>query len=292
MSVNSASSPRRLSSGHRALSAKAALRVLFASVAAVIFGTPLYLALVNVFKLNTQILTAPAALPAPVTLDNIVSVLTSPGVHFFSDLLNSLIIVVPSMAGTVVFGSMVGYYIGRTESRGSKILQGGLLVGLMLPFQVLLLPLSIILRTLGLQGTYVGLIAFNIAFYVPFASFVYARFMKTVPLELEEAASLDGASRLRTFVQVVVPLLRPTTASVMIFVGVWIWNDFLNPLIILGPGNGATVTTGIYLALGQFNTDFGTMFALTLLAALPILAFFFVLQDRFVAGLAAGATKG
>lgn len=279
---------RRARSGRAALT----LRMVVASIAAAIFATPLYLAGVNVFKTNTQIIAAPAALPAPFTLDNLIGVLNGSGPDFWGSLLNSVVIVVPSMIGTVVFGSMVGYYLGRSDGLASRLMQGTLLIGLMLPFQVLLLPLSLILRALQLQGTYVGLIAFDIAFYVPFAAFVYARFMKTVPLELEEAAALDGAGRLTTFVRIVVPLLRPTTASVLIFVGVWIWNDFLNPLIILGPANGSTVTTGIYLATGQFHTDFGTMFALTLLAALPVLVFFFVLQDRFVAGLASGATKG
>lgn len=276
----------------RSQSVVLAIRIAVSLVAAAVFGTPLYLALVNVFKSNDQILASPAALPVPLSLGNIVGVLNGSGPDFWGDLLNSVVIVVPSMLGTIILGSMLGYYLGRSEGRGPRLVQGVLLIGLMLPFQVLLLPLSLILRAAQLQGTYVGLIAFDIAFYVPFAAFVYARFMKTVPLELEEAAALDGAGRLRTFVQVVVPLLRPTTASVMIFVGVWIWNDFLNPLIILGPSNGSTVTTGIYLAIGQFHTDFGTMFALTLLAALPVLVFFFALQDRFVAGLASGATKG
>ncbi|WP_218839984.1 carbohydrate ABC transporter permease [Salinibacterium xinjiangense] len=201
---------------------------------------------------------------------------------------------VPSLAGTVVLGSMIGYCLGRSTGLTSRLLQGLLLIGLMLPFQMLLLPLSVILKTLGLQGWYLGLILFNIAFYVPFDGFVYARFMKTNPCELEEASALDGAGHLRTFVQVVVPLLRPTTASVLIFVGVWIWiwNDFFSPLVILDPGGGSTITTGIYRSIGQYKADFGAMFAFTLLAALPVLAFFFAMQDRFVAGPASGATKG
>lgn len=268
------------------------LRVLVALAVTAVFALPLYIALVNVFKDNQQILANPAGIPAPFTLGNLIRVLDGSGPDYWANLFNSIVIVVPSILGTIVLGSTVGYYLGRAGTRAAQFLQGGLLIGLMLPFQVLLLPLSLILKAVHLQGTYFGLIAFNIAFYVPFAAFVYARFMKTVPLELEEAASLDGAGKLRTFFQVVVPLLRPTTASVLIFVGVWVWNDFLNPLVLLGPGQGATVTTGIYLAIGQFNTDYGTMFALTLMAALPILIFFFVLQDRFVAGLTSGATKG
>lgn len=268
------------------------VRVVVAIAVTGVFAIPLYLALVNVFKTNEQIESAPAALPNPFILSNLMDVILGDGPDFWGNLVNSFAIVIPTMAGVVVLGSMLGYYLGRTDDVTARIMQLMLLIGLMLPFQVLLLPLSIILRAVGLQGTHFGLILFNIAFYIPFAAFVYGRFMKTVPRELEEAAAIDGARPLRVFATIIVPLLRPTTASVLIFVGVWVWNDFLNPLVILGPGKGATATTGIYLALGQYSTDFGTMFALTLLAALPVLAFFFIMQDRFVAGLAAGAPKG
>ncbi|MFE7845289.1 carbohydrate ABC transporter permease [Microbacterium sp. NPDC057407] len=271
---------------------KNAARVVIACVVTIVFAIPLYLALVNAFKPNSQIQLSPAALPDPVTVDNFINVLTAPSGLFWQGLLNSLVIVIPTMAATSVFGALGGYYLARSTSLVSRLSGAILLIGLMLPFQVLLLPLSIVLKQLGLQGTLFGIILFNVAFYVPFAAFVYARFIQSVPRELEEAAAIDGAGRLRTFAQVVVPLLKPTTASVLIFIGVWVWNDFLNPLVLLGPSGGRTITTGLYVAIGQFNTDFGTMFALMLLAVLPILVFFLLLQKRFVAGLTAGATKG
>ncbi|SCF25923.1 carbohydrate ABC transporter permease [Micromonospora mirobrigensis] len=268
------------------------VRAVVATAAAAVFGLPLYLCLVNVFKRNEQITAAPAALPAPITLGNLGRVLTRPDHLFWDSLLHSVLIVVPVLVCTIVLGSMLGYYLGREQGTAVRLLQGLLLIGLMLPFQVLLLPLSVLLRSVELQGSYLGLVLFNIGYYVPFAGFVYGRFMKTVPRELDEAAEVDGAGRLRTFAQIIVPLLRPVTASAAIFIGVWVWNDFLNPLVILGPAGGTTVTTGIYNAIGQYNTDFGSMFALMLLAALPVLAFFLALQDRFVSGLTAGATKG
>lgn len=267
------------------------LRFVAALAATAIFAIPLYLVVVNTFKTNAQILTNPEALPVPITLGNVISVLDGSTYGFWQGLFNSIIIVVPSLIGSTVLGSMVGYYIGRATGPAVRVMQAILLIGLMLPFQVLLLPLSMILQFLHLDGTLLGIILFNIAFYVPFAAFIVTGFMKAVPLELEEAAEIDGAGRLRVFVQVVVPLLKPATASVLIFVGVWIWNDFLNPLVLLGPGRGTTVTTGIYLSMGQFQTDFGAMFAIMLLSALPILAFFLALQDRFVAGLTAGSSK-
>lgn len=271
--------------------ARRGFRMLAALVATAIFAIPLYLVVVNTFKTNEQILTNPEALPIPFTLGNVISVLDGSTYGFWQGILNSVIIVVPSLIGATVLGMMVGYYIGRTQGAASRVMQAILLIGLMLPFQVLLLPLSIILQFLHLDGTFLGIILFNIAFYVPFAAFIVTGFMKSVPLELEEAAEIDGAGRLRVFAQIVVPLLRPATASVLIFVGVWVWNDFLNPLVLLGAGRGTTATTGIYLSMGQFQTDFGAMFAIMLLSALPILAFFLALQDRFVAGLTAGSSK-
>lgn len=271
--------------------ARRGLRFVAAVIATAIFAIPLYLVVVNTFKTNSQILTNPEALPVPFTLGNIISVLDGSTYGFWQGILNSVIIVVPSLIGATVLGAMVGYYIGRSSGVAVRVMQAILLIGLMLPFQVLLLPLSIILQFFHLDGTFLGIILFNIAFYVPFAAFIVTGFMKSVPLELEEAAEIDGAGRLRVFVQIVVPLLRPATASVLIFVGVWVWNDFLNPLVLLGAGRGTTATTGIYLSMGQFQTDFGAMFAIMLLSALPILAFFLALQDRFVAGLTAGSSK-
>lgn len=267
-------------------------RYIAAVIVAALFAIPLYVAIVNAFKTNAQITASPAAPPAPITLDNFIRVFKSPSGYFWQGLLTSLGIVLPALLGTIIFGSLIGYYLARATGWLPKLLLGLLLVGLMLPFQTLLLPLSIILKTFGLQGSAVGIILFNVAFYTPFAGFVYARFVQTVPIELEEAASLDGASPARTFVKVVAPLLRPTTASVLIFVGVWVWNDFLNPLVLLGPGGGKTVTTGLYFAIGQLNTDFGIIFALMILAAVPILVFFILMQKSFVAGLISGATKG
>jgi raffinose/stachyose/melibiose transport system permease protein len=271
---------------------RGAIRAFAALIVTAVFAIPLYLALINTFKTNPQIVSSPAALPTPFTLGHIISVLNGSTYGFWNGLVNSIIIVVPSLAGAVILGAMAGYYLGRSTGITGRLLLGILLIGLMLPLQVILVPVSMILGLLGLQASFLGIILFNIALYVPFAAFIFSGFVKTVPLELEEAAELDGASRLRIFFQVVVPLLRPATASVLIFVSVWIWNDFLNPLILLGPGRGTTATTGIYLSLGQFNTDYGNMFAVMLLSALPILVFFFILQKQFVAGLTGGSIKG
>jgi raffinose/stachyose/melibiose transport system permease protein len=191
-----------------------------------------------------------------------------------------------------VFSAMLGHYLSRSQGRWVRPLTLVLLAGLMIPPQVILLPITRVLQLFDLMATVQGLILFNVGYYVPFGVFVFTGFMRQIPRELEEAAAIDGASRFQTFWKIVFPLLRPATASVMIFLGVWIWNDFLNPLIILGPSKGTTITTGIYRAIGQYQADFGQVFALMFLAPLPVLIFYLVLQKDFVKGLTGGASKG
>nr|WTB28482.1 carbohydrate ABC transporter permease [Streptomyces sp. NBC_00830] len=197
-----------------------------------------------------------------------------------------------SVAVLTVFSAMLGHYLARTSSRWGRAATLVLLSGLMIPPQVILLPITQVLHVFGLMATVQGLVLFNVGYYVPFGVFVFAGFVRSVPIELEQAAAIDGAGWFTTFWRIVFPLLRPATASSVIFFGVWIWNDFLNPLIILGPGTGTTVTTGIYRAIGQYQADYGTVFGLMLLATLPVLVLYLVLQKQFVKGLTGGATKG
>jgi raffinose/stachyose/melibiose transport system permease protein len=126
-----------------------------------------------------------------------------------------------------------------------------------------------------------------------FAIFVYSGFIKNIPLEVEEAALIDGANKFQMFWKILFPLLRPATAAVVIFLSLWIWNEFLLPLILLGPGNGVTITLGVYMSLGQLYTiNYGQMFAMMMIASLPMLVLFFAFQKEFIAGLTSGALKG
>jgi raffinose/stachyose/melibiose transport system permease protein len=268
------------------------LRPLVALVVAAVFFMPLYVALANVFKQGPLISKEPAALPIPPTLDNIVAVLSRPDNLYWVSLTNSIIVTGLSIVILTVLSAMLGHYIARSRSRWVRWLTLLLLSGLMIPPQVILLPIVRVLQLTHLMSTLQGLILFNVGYYVPFGVFVFTGFIRSIPTELEESAAIDGASRFQTFWRIVFPLLRPATASVLIFLGVWIWNDFIDPLVILGPGQGTTVTTGIYRSIGQYQADFGSVFALMFLATLPVLIFFLALQKQFVKGLTGGATKG
>jgi raffinose/stachyose/melibiose transport system permease protein len=257
-----------------------------------VFFVPLYLVLVNVFKEGPSIAPSPASLPIPPTMDNIIAVVTRPDQLFWVSLTNSIVVTVLSVVVLVVLSAMLGHYLARTRRTWTRVLTLVLLAGLMIPPQVILIPISDVLRIAGLMTTLQGLVLFNVGYYVPFGVFVFSGFIRGVPVELEEAAVLDGASRWQVFWRIVFPLLRPATASVMIFLGVWIWNDFIDPLIILGPSEGTTITTGIYRSIGQYQADLGSVFALMALATLPVLIFYLALQKQFVKGLTGGATKG
>jgi raffinose/stachyose/melibiose transport system permease protein len=265
----------------------------FAALAlAATFFLPLYIALINVFKTSDEVVSSPLALPTAPTLDNIVGVLTRPDGLFWGGLLTSIQLTSVSIVVTTLLAAMTAHYLVRSESVWGRILLGLMLTGLMIPPAVIMVPLTRILRDLGVMSTIQGAVLVNIGYYLPFAVLVFMGFVRSIPKELEEAAALDGASRLRIFWEVVFPLMRPASASVLIFLGVWIWNDFLTPLLILGPGQGNTITVGIYRSIGTYQRDFGSVFAFMFLASLPVIIFYLSFQKHFIRGLTGGATKG
>lgn len=268
------------------------VRPVVAIAVSALFVVPLYVVCVNVIKQGNLISRSPASLPIPPTLQNLRALLSRPDHLFWASLSNSVLVTVLSILVLTLLSAMLGHYLARTRSRWTRALMLLLLCGLMIPPQVILMPVTQVLRIAHLMTTVQGLVLFNVGYYIPFGVFVFSGFMRSIPVELEEAASIDGASRGQVFWRIVFPLLRPATASVLIFLGVWIWNDFLDPLIILGPSQGTTITTGIYRAIGQYQADFGTVFALMFLATLPVLIFYLALQKHFVKGLTGGATKG
>lgn len=267
---------------------------IVAGVVTLIFGLPLYLAVVNVFKTEEQITRFPVALPDPFTFENLQTVITRPDNLLFEGLKTSFLVTVATVIIVVFFASTLGYYVARHEK--SRYLQALLLIfiaGMMVPVQVTIVPVARLLTWFGMMGTLQGLILFQTGGgLLSFAVFVYSGFVKTIPKELDESAMIDGASRFTLFWRIIFPLMRPATATVAIFLTLWTWNEFLIPLIILGPGKGITITTGIFTAVDNLNINYGGAFALMFLSALPLLAFFFLLQKEFIAGLTGGSLKG
>jgi raffinose/stachyose/melibiose transport system permease protein len=257
------------------------------------FVSPIYLTIVNAFKTNAAIASSPQSLPVHPTLRNVSAALSQPGHVLELGLRNSLIVVVCSVALLIPVGSAFSFYISRKNPRIRAAAMAVFAAGLMIPPQITVLPIIKILTMIGLDHTYPGLILSNLGGgYLSFAVFVYVGFMRSIPAEVIEAARIDGATGLRIWWKIIMPLVRPATATVGIFLSLWIWNDFLNPLLIIGPITGQTVTVGLYDAVSnQVQPDYGLQFGFMFLAALIPVAGYLLAQKQFRAGLTAGSAR-
>jgi raffinose/stachyose/melibiose transport system permease protein len=267
-------------------------RLTLAIILVLILVSPIYLTIVNAFKKESDISADPAAPPLHPTLSNLSTALNRPDHLLQLGLRNSLIVVVCSVLLLIPLGSAFSFYISRRRTRLRAAILAVLAMGLMIPPQVVLLPTIRILTFLGLDHSYPGLILSNLGGgYFSFAIFVYVGFMRAVPDEIVEAARLDGAGGLRIWWTIIMPLVRPATATVAIFLSLWIWNDFLNPQFILGPLQGQTITTGLYLSVGQFQMDYGQLFGIMFLAGIIPVVGYLAMQKQFIAGLTSGSSK-
>jgi raffinose/stachyose/melibiose transport system permease protein len=269
------------------------VRATLAVLVILAFVIPIYLTIANAFKTNATINASPASLPLHPTLGNLSAAFRQPGDVLQTGLRNSIIVVICSVALLIPLGSAFSFWITRKRSKIRSAIVAVLATGLMIPPQITLLPIIKILQQIGLDHTYPGLILSNIGGgYLSFAVFVYVGFLRSIPAEVIEAARLDGASNLRIWWTIIMPLVRPATATVGIFLSLWIWNDFLNPLLIIGPISGQTVTVGLYDSVSsQVQPDYGLQFGFMFLAALIPVAGYLLAQKQFRAGLTAGASR-
>jgi len=263
-----------------------------AVLATVAFILPVYIAVSSAFKSQDQILSNPLGLPAPPTLDNLTAALGRPDHLVIGGLANSLLVTALSVAILIPLTSAVAFWVSGQRPRVKAVLLALFALGLMVPPQTVLLPIVQLLKAVGLNNSYPGLILSNVGGgYLSFGVFVYVGFLRTIPRDVIEAARIDGASDVRVWWQVVLPLVQPATATVGIFLALWVWNDFLNPLFILGPRQGQTITTGIYVALGTYSTDYGQLFGIMFLAACIPVVGYLLTQREFIRGLMAGASR-
>jgi raffinose/stachyose/melibiose transport system permease protein len=268
------------------------VHLVAAVLVVVAFILPVYIAAASAFKPQADILANPLGLPAPPTLENITTALDRRDHLVTSGLVNSIAVTVVSLAILLPLTSAFSFWLSQRRPRLKAALLALFALGLMVPPQTVLLPIVQLLRAVGLNNSYPGLILSNIGGgYLSFGVFVYVGFLRTIPRDVIEAARLDGASDVRIWRSVVLPLVRPATATVGIFLALWIWNDFLNPLFILGPRQGQTITTGIYVSLGTYSTDYGQLFGIMFLAALIPIVAYLLTQREFIHGLLAGASR-
>jgi raffinose/stachyose/melibiose transport system permease protein len=241
------------------------------------------------FRDNSQITSSPAGLPNPWRIDNYLSVLT--GSTFWIEIGNSVIVGVTTTVIVVVLGLMVSYVLARYEFKGRGAMYALFAAGLMFPLTVAITPLYILVKDLGLTNNLGGVILPQIGFALPTTVIILVPFIKAIPVELEEAAALDGASRLGFFFRMVMPLSIPgvVTTGILAFIGSW--NNYLLPLFILNDQSTFTLPLGVQAFSSQYSVDTAKVLAFTSLSMLPALIFFALFQRRIVGGLT-GAVKG
>ncbi len=183
---------------------------------------------------------------------------------------------------------MAAYPLARVMSKLSTTVFWIVLVGMMIPFQVALIPLYQTMRDLGLLGSLASLILFYTGSQVPFSVFLYTGFLRTLERDYEEAAALDGAGTFRTFASIVFPLLRPITGTVIILNAITVWNDFLVPLLYLSGTPQQTVTVALYAFVGQFVSNWPVVFAGLVISVAPVLLVYFLMQRQIIKGFAGG----
>jgi raffinose/stachyose/melibiose transport system permease protein len=183
---------------------------------------------------------------------------------------------------------MAAYRLARVGTRWSKVTFSLVMLGLLLPFQLALIPLYQTMRDLGLLGSLWSLVLFYSGLQVPFTTFLYVGFIRALPREYEEAALLDGAGPLALFVRVVLPLLRPITGTAVNLNAIYVWNDFITPLLYLSGSNQQTIPVAIFGFVGQYTSNWSMVFAGLIIGVLPILIVYFLMQRRIIKGFAGG----
>jgi raffinose/stachyose/melibiose transport system permease protein len=241
------------------------------------------------FRTNSQITNSPAGLPSPWAFGNYLDVLK--GGVFWQEVVNSTISAVATTVGVVVLGLMASYVLARYRFRGRGAMYTLFAAGLMFPMTVAITPLYIMIKSLGLINTLPGIILPQIAFALPVTVIILVPFLRAIPDEIEEAASIDGCSRLGFFFRMVVPLSVPGVVTVGILAFVGSWNSYLLPLFVLNDQATYTLPLGVQAFASQYSVDTAKVLAFTSLSMIPALVFFSLFERRIVGGLT-GAVKG
>lgn len=231
-----------------------------------------------------------ALLPIPFTFDNFVTVWTGSGFGIF--FINSVAVAAAGLVITTILAVLGGYAIARYRFRGKVTLMIVLLCTQFVPGAMMLIPLFQVLNSLHLINSLWGLILVNAVFELPLSIILMAGFIRNVPIELEEAAWMDGCGRLRAFLAVVLPLLRPAIVAIGSFAFIGAWNNFLFALMFLNEQKLFTIPVGLNYLIGEYGVDFGALAAGGIIAIVPVVVVFAFVQKFLVQGLSAGAVKG
>ncbi len=265
--------------------------IVILTAAAILYIYPVFLMFVNSFKPFGEVIADPIALPKAPTFDNYTYVADK--IHYFKLLGNNVMITAIGIVGILFFSSLAAYICDRRRTKYTGLVYTLLITPMLIPFQTIMITLLKAMSVIRLSGSRVGLGIQYWGFGIPMAVFIFYNFMKTIPKELDESAQIDGASTMRTFISVIFPLLKSVTVTVLVLDVMWIWNDFLLPLLMVNASNTTkTLVLAAYTFVGQMNTQWQYAMTGMVLAVFPSILVFIFLQKYIVEGVVAGAVKG
>lgn len=266
------------------------LVLLTLGIGAVFTLFPIYMALLNSLKTEGDMLNDILALPAKLEFGNYVDAYDK--IEFMQSLWNTVLIAGVGLLGIILFASMAGYKLSRTPGRLSAFLFGVFVLSMLIPFHSIMITLVKITNDLNVQGSRIGLGLVYIGLGVSMAIFLYHGFVKSIPRELDEAAVIDGCGEFWLYFSVILPLLLPITATVAILNLLWMWNDFLLPLLLITDSNKYTLLLSTNMLFGEYTNDWSAILSSLVLAMLPVVLFYLLLQKYILNGIAEGAIKG
>ena len=259
---------------------------------AALFLAPIFIVVINSFKFKFSITDTPFVFPNSETfsgVQNYISGIEQTG--FITAFFWSLFITVFSVAAIVIFTSMTAWYIVRVKTFWTNLLYYLLVFSMIVPFQMVMFTMSKTANVLGLDNP-LGIILIYLGFGAGLSTFMFSGFVKSVPITIEEAATIDGCNTLQTYFLVVFPVLKPTTVTVAILNTMWIWNDYLLPYLVIGNDYKTIPVAVQYLKGGYGSVDMGALMAMLVLSIIPVVIFYLTSQKYIIKGVAAGAVKG
>ena len=256
---------------------------------AMLFLIPFYFVIVNSFKSMNEITADNVALPTSLNLDNFKQALSS--IRYGQSLLNTFLITFFSNVGWILIAPMGAYYIGRIDNKFCKFLFTLIIASMSIPFQAVMIPMVVVGTMFHLINNIPGVIIIYVGLAIPFAVFMCTGALRYIPREIEESAYIDGATQFQTFWKIVFLMMQSTIVTVTILNTFWFWNDFILPQILLQNKNARTLQLAIYQLFGENVYQWNIIMPALLLAILPIVIFFILMQNKIVEGVAAGAVK-
>lgn len=287
--------PRSISSRRRkfgrATRGEMAIRIIIGLIA-IAFVVPMYLLVVISLKTPTQVAEGPFTIPLRPHWSNYRQVWEkssgSGTASFPQAIVNSLMITGVSTALLIVIAAMAGYVLGRRTSRWSTAVYLTFMAGISIPMQLVVIPLYTALNALGLVGSPIGAIMLYVGLLTPFSVFLFTGFVRAMPRDFEEAAAIDGAGWISIFGRIVLPLLAPIVSTVAVLDAIAVWNDFFGQLILLNGSGNETLPVTVFSFAGQYVSRYDLLSAGLVLAILPILVFYLILQRRIISGFSSG----